>query len=1108
MLHFITGGAGCGKSYMLMELISRAAKEKRDVLVIVPEQYSYEFDRKLYNFTGPEVFNSIETHSFTSLARDIFRRFGGEKDGSYMDELTQNGLILKALAISKGQLNFFEKQIDRGELANETASIISILRRNGIDSESLLSGCQSLSGKLADKAADIAKIYHNYEMLLAKHGLKDSLTDITEAAAIANGNDFFAGKVVFIDEFESFTPDQYEMLSVIIGLADNVYAALRMESENENKLSLFASVGRACGRLKQIAMDYHIETEFIPCKKQYRMKHSCMQKLSETIFRPVKEKCTIPAEHIHIYEASSPDEETEYVCATIKRLLEQNRKLKCRDIAIVTNDLSSYAGTLEHSMIRYGLPFHIDMPKSLIHTPFMVYLTSLAALAAKKYPDSELLFRCGKSGFTDLDITELSELENYCYIWSIDGNKWNEPFTMGKEAKDCEALRIKMLEPLEKLKSLCLNCETGSDYSKAVYSFLSEQNIGEKAVKLFSCSNEGKHIQMKQDFKRVWESLADILDVLAFLYEDEKCTAAEYFYHLDSLVRTVSHSVPPKTLDAVFIGPAGTSRLNSPKVTFVLGVCEGCFPKNAGGSPVFTERERLELAKNGFEIGQPPELNTADERLAVYKILSSPSEELYLCYPLKDSGDKKAIRSSVADHVLSLFTNPDDILITRSRLGTSYFAVSKAAAYYHYVRDFSRKDSDISAVQTILYEDPFYAERINHLKNVHSERNFTVSPAIMEELTGSRLILSSSQIEAYNLCPFQYFCKYALRLFERRKVRLEALERGNLAHACLEELIKNTSREQFLSMTVQELESTLRTIAVKHRDEILGGELYQSARDAAAFEYFAGNLRTLGTRLQNEFLQSDFYPEFIEAEISDKSIYFPSPEFLTQSGHTVSIRGKVDRIDLLRSEEENWVRVIDYKTGKKKFSLGSLAYGIDMQMLLYLFAVTGKNSKLAGASPAGVLYMPANSLICTRERGSGEAVEEAVAEQYKMNGILINDKKIISAMDRNISGTFVGASLLKDGTSFSKRSGTFLSAEQFDRLKIYIEKKLIETADNIYSGKIDAAPLVLGDRDGCAFCGLKDVCGNSGKEKCRIPEESLAELEKDVMKELDKGKEE
>lgn len=1105
MLHFIIGGAGCGKSYRIMEFIKSIVYEGKEVLTLVPEQFSYEFDRKLYGHIGAKSFNSIETHSFTSLARDIFRRFGGGEAGSYMDELMQTGLILKAIGKSKGQLNFFEKQTGRGEFASEAASIISVLRRSGITSEQLMMKCQNLKGKLTDKTADIALVYQYYEMLLTEHNLKDMLTDITESAAIANGNDFFAGKTVFIDEFESFTPDQYEMLNVIIGLADDVYIALRMESENEHELSLFASVGAACRKIKRIAEEHDVKAEFTLCKVQHRQKYECIQRLSETIFRPgISEPCG-KAEHIHIFEAATPSDESEYVCATIKRILAERQDIKCRDIAVVTNELPVYEGTLRHSMKRYGLPCHIDISMSLMYTPFMVYLTALTALISRRTPDTELLLRCGKSGFTDLSLTELAELENYCYIWRIDGEMWLNSFEYGKDAAYTDVLREKLISPFLILRELCSNCETGSDYSRTVYEFLTQENIGERFTKMLSGDNDGTDIQMKQDFKRVWDSLADILDVLAFLYDEQKCTAGEYFSMLDSMLMTVSHSVPPRTLDAVFIGPAGTSRLSDPKITFVIGACDGVFPMNPGGSSIFSEKDRLELLKCGIEIGQAPELNAADERLAVYKILSSPSEELYLCYSLKDSSDKKRLRSSAVSHALSLFTNKNEMLVLQSDLGASYYAVTKAAAYYHYVQNFSKRNSDIAAIQTVLYEDKYYAERINYLKSVHDDVNFAVDPIIMEKLEGSSLILSASQIESYNMCPFQYFCRYALRLFERRRAALSDAERGTLIHTCLEKLLRSMPRESFLKIPAEELFKTVREISCKLRSEAFGGDICRNEREDAAFEHITSGLSAFVLHLQEELSQSCFYPEFIEADISDKSIDFPSPGLLTDSGHIVRIRGKADRIDLFRSDDGNWVRIVDYKTGGKNFSLGNLAYGIDMQMLLYLFAVTSEGSRLYGSHPAGVLYLPSGVPECTLERGSIKTADDAIREQYKMNGILIDDKRIVSAMDNGVSGKYITASLVKSGIAFNKKSGIFLSEQQFEGLRRYTENKLKETADSIYSGDVKADPLKISGRDSCAFCNYRDICGNGDNHRFREPEGTASELKEQVMKEINKG---
>ena len=47
MLNLILGGAGCGKSYEMMNRIETAVKSGKDVLVIIPDQFSFEFDRTL-----------------------------------------------------------------------------------------------------------------------------------------------------------------------------------------------------------------------------------------------------------------------------------------------------------------------------------------------------------------------------------------------------------------------------------------------------------------------------------------------------------------------------------------------------------------------------------------------------------------------------------------------------------------------------------------------------------------------------------------------------------------------------------------------------------------------------------------------------------------------------------------------------------------------------------------------------------------------------------------------------------------------------------------------------------------------------------------------------
>ena len=69
MLSIISGGAGCGKTYEMMSRIEAAVKADKDVLVIIPDQFSFEFDRALYERIGMTLFNRVNVLSFARTAK-------------------------------------------------------------------------------------------------------------------------------------------------------------------------------------------------------------------------------------------------------------------------------------------------------------------------------------------------------------------------------------------------------------------------------------------------------------------------------------------------------------------------------------------------------------------------------------------------------------------------------------------------------------------------------------------------------------------------------------------------------------------------------------------------------------------------------------------------------------------------------------------------------------------------------------------------------------------------------------------------------------------------------------------------------------------------------
>ena len=676
MLHMIIGGAGCGKSTRLMERVQAQVAAGERVITLVPEQFSYEFDQKLYRILGPKAFNQLETHSFKSLARSVFQRFGCVPDGrKNADELTRMALLYQAVtAVSEREkkLRLLGRQCRQTSFLSELSAMFAQFRRNGIQPEQLYSSSALLNGRLQEKMLDLFEIYQKYDQLLAQHHLKDTETDLTETAVIANGQDAFLGDVVCLDEFESFTEDEYAMLDVLLSSCKDVYIALRIDSTSAAPFSLFETVQGTMLRLKQLAAKLHISVETERCETPYRFQSEELRWLNQHIFRN-----TLPftgdAPHLHILEAQSPEEEANYVCATIRRMLAQDTALRCRDVAVLSNQMSDYKSILETAMERYALPYYMDEKESMCYTPFLVYLHTLLGLLQNTKPDTELLLRLGKTGMTSCTPEEIAVLENYCYTWQIEGKTWNTAFT-GGSCEDAESVRKKLLSPLQSLREKLRGFHTGAEFCRLLYDFLTEQEIEEQLnQQLMAIAEEEQRMQTQEEWALVWNSFVEILEHLTLLYQEWELELPEFCAILSSLTSSIQRATPPRTLDAILISQGSTARLNAPKIVFLLGVCEGAFPAFPGGSAVFSDRDCQTLEEMELPVAKSKESQMADARLAAYKLLSSASHALYLTYPQVTVTQQKCYPSAVTAQMQRMFPGAETLRQSCSSLGTSYY---------------------------------------------------------------------------------------------------------------------------------------------------------------------------------------------------------------------------------------------------------------------------------------------------------------------------------------------------------------------------------------------------------------------------------------------------
>jgi ATP-dependent helicase/nuclease subunit B len=197
---------------------------------------------------------------------------------------------------------------------------------------------------------------------------------------------------------------------------------------------------------------------------------------------------------------------------------------------------------------------------------------------------------------------------------------------------------------------------------------------------------------------------------------------------------------------------------------------------------------------------------------------------------------------------------------------------------------------------------------------------------------------SASQLETYIACPFQFFCKYVLKLepAERRdELDEDYTERGSRIHNILQQL------EEMKQQIHDQPHEELARIAV-------GTELDVTLADASEVDLGLAEIerRRLIQTIERYVVQLRDYesdpgaraiPHLFEVEFGKEDPQRPHLE-IGRGQRTVRLQGKIDRIDLVESPEGRGFRVIDYKSGAGP-STTDVSQARLLQLPLYAMAV-------------------------------------------------------------------------------------------------------------------------------------------------------------------------
>ncbi|MGZ4159239.1 MAG: helicase-exonuclease AddAB subunit AddB, partial [Neobacillus sp.] len=980
---------------------------------------------------------------------------------------------------------------------------------------------QTSSKALKDKLHDLEIIYKQFEVEVFGKYI-DSEDYFHLLSEKISSSTYLSGAEIYIDGFYSFTPQEYLVITELMKHCKAVTIAMTTDQlyldSVPDELDLFRLSGESCYTLYQTAKAEGIEVEqSILLTEQ--------QKWTNPSLRHLEGKFDVrPAEPFHgqttinICQAVNRRAEIEGIARELRHLV-RTQGYRYRDIALLIRNGSSYHDLVEPVFNDYQIPFFIDQKRTMLNHPLIELIRSSLEVI-NSYWRYEPVFRVIKTELlyplqeNPARIREkMDKLENYCLQYGIQGSKWTgknrwsyrrirglelEVSTQTDAEKEMEQqlneLRLMVTAPLLRLSRRLKKADTGRKFCEAIYLFLEELDIPSKLEKWKTAAEEQGNLIKMREHEQVWNAVIDLLDQYVEVLGDEPISLKSFAAILEAGFESLHFSLIPPALDQVLIGDLEKSRLLDIKVCFVIGVNEGVLPAKISDEGILADEDREQLLTAGIKVAPSSRTRMLDENFLAYKALSTPSDILFVSYPLANEEGKALIPSSYIKRLKELFPNAHERFYVTdpselSEENQLSFVSNKTATISYLTAQLQLKQRNypISDVWWDVYNyylgDHWKEKAQKVLSSLfYTNKAVKLSREVSDELYGESIQASVSRMELFNGCAFSHFAGHGLKLRERQIFRLEAPDIGELFHAALKQIsdMVNEQNISWAGLTKKQCEELSReavnTLAPKLQNEIL--------LSSERHHYIKRKLEQIITRaslvLSEHAKVSGFSPIGLEVGFGPKGKLQPL-NFSLRNGKKMELAGRIDRVDQARDENNNvFLRVIDYKSSEKDVNLGEVYYGLALQMLTYLDIVMTHSKELVEleATPAGVLYFHVhNPMINSTKLLSMDEIEKEIMKKFKMNGLMVSDQNVIRLMDQSLESgdsQIISAGINKDG-NLSKRSKV-ASINEFENLREYVRNLYQKTGNAIIEGDVDIAPYKLKNKTPCTFCSYKSVC--------------------------------
>ena len=1083
-IQIVYGTSGTGKSTYIFNQINEQIKQKSPykIKVITPEQFSYTAEQKLLETSSSQSMISAEVITFARMAYRILGEVG-KKTRINLSGSGKAMLIDHILLTENNKFSFLGKSDENVEMISRQ---LTELKKHQVQLDILKEVTKNTQDKyLQKKLEDITNLYDLYNNSIQNQYIdeNDGLTLLAEELEESNE---FKNCDIYIDEFAGFTLQEYEILRKLMRISHKITITICADNLQENTnadIDTFYSNKQTVKRILEIANQEQIELEKpIFLNTSCRFKTEELQHLAENMASPFYKKYDKQNENLSIFLASNPYSEIEHVAIQITKLAKQDYKYE--EMAVITKNIDAYSSLCKAIFEQYNIPVFIDEKKDLGSNILVRYVLSLLEIFAKNW-SYESVFGYIKTGLLDLDTQEIAVLENYCLKWGIKGSKWHaKEWNFYNETEEQQKqiiyARDKVVEPLLKFKEQLAGLKTVKEITTGLYEFLVQNNIYEKLEQKIEELKQNNKLEIAKQYELSIKILTDLFDEIVLVLGSKNITFDRYAKILKMGFNQSDLGTIPATADQVIVGDVDRSRSHKVKAVFIIGLNDGSFPSIQKDEGFLDDKDRNILKEQGIELAKGTIEQIYDDNFNIYKAFTTAEEKLYLSYASSDAEGKSLRASILINKIKRIFPNikeQSDVIERKSEVLLSKTTFDELLVN---LRNFTQGE-EIEPIWFDVY-NYYQANYKAKLESAIKALQYKNEPEKLkqnklEKLYGNTLKTSVSRLEQYQACAFSYYLKYGLKLKEKDRFNVEAVDTGNLMHEVIDSFFERLDE---LNISVKNIEEEqIKQITEDIVEEKLALKKYDIFNSIPKYRILAQRLKKVITKSMKYIVDSLKYSDFEvlghELEFKQGGQYEPIIYEL-KDGKKVEITGKIDRLDIAKTADGNYIRIIDYKSSIKNINLNEVYAGLQLQLLTYLDAAC-ENEEV---TPAGALYFNLiDPVLNANPNMTDEEITEELRKQFKMQGLILADSNIVRKMDTNLvsgSSNIVPAYIGKDGEVSDKQNT--LNRKQFENLQNYMEKIIKQISEEILNGNIGIKPYyrTRDEKTPCEYCSYKAIC--------------------------------